>query len=420
MAKRRREFTAKWLDAIKPTAGATETYWDTGTRGLNIRYGARGVPSFSLVFRVAGSDKQQRRSLGLYWQGTGDRPPGHITLAEARTKAASIKEHAARGIDTPKPRRTRGVLLAPDGEDVASVRRVLERYGREYLVKRRTGHVIGQQLEKHLLPVIGGKAIGAVTPADMESILSAVYDAGKGFMSNWLYAHARKFFGWCETRRPRGAGLIESSPMAKILRPMEKEPSRDTVLSDAQLVEIWQAIETFDPARRDVIRLAMVLGCRIGEGRKMAWADLDLKRGEWNVPASATKNAVARIVYLSEFATNLITERDRVLDCPYVFSFNGKTPIADVSTYVCRLKDDRPGLGDIRLHDLRRSFATGLAKLKHDPLVIDRCLGHSTVLKGVAAVYQKFEFSEQRKAAFLAWSDHVESLVAPKKRKVSK
>jgi len=67
------------------------------------------------------------------------------------------------------------------------------------------------------------------------------------------------------------------------------------------------------------------------------------------------------------------------------------------------------------LHDLRRTAATGMARLNIPPHVVDKVLNHvSGTIRGVAAVYNRFEYLEERRAALEAWSTYVSDLVTPK------
>jgi Arm DNA-binding domain len=91
-----RMLTAKALAAIKPATDGTRFLPDIAVGGLGVRFGAKGLPSFTLQYRIGG--KQVRVSIGKWWDQPDDPPPGWITLANARLEAVRIKEAAARGI----------------------------------------------------------------------------------------------------------------------------------------------------------------------------------------------------------------------------------------------------------------------------------------------------------------------------------
>ncbi|HXQ49816.1 MAG TPA: tyrosine-type recombinase/integrase [Stellaceae bacterium] len=407
------ELKARTLDAIKPTDGETVFKPDGAIGGLGVRYGARGVPCFTLVYRV--NAKQQRRKLGLYWKGEGDAPAGYLTLAKARELAGKIKADASRGIDTARPGR-RGAAVSTDA---LTVRNVLVRYQQQYLATKRTGKIIGGSLAKYLIPAVGDRLVEQVTADQLSVIFVALVKAQKLDMANWLYRHAKRFFGWCVDRAPRGAALMASSPMIQMRPPVPAGDigSRDVLPTDADLLNVWQAVAALNQPQRDACRCAILLGSRIGETRKMKWASLDFERKEWTIPAADAKNKQSRIVFLSDFAISVIGERGRIADSAFVFTLSGSKPIDRVSTRFGEIREQR-GLGDLHLHDFRKSFVSECARLGHDPIVLDKCIGHDKVLSGVAKVYQMHQFLDKRKAAHLAWSDHVESLVTTDEKPV--
>ncbi len=75
--------------------------------------------------------------------------------------------------------------------------------------------------------------------------------------------------------------------------------------------------------------------------------------------------------------------------------------------------DTTSGVGDWRLHDLRRTAASGLARLQTPPHVIEAVLNHrGGTISGVAAVYNRYSYLEEKRQALEAWARHVQGLVA--------
>jgi hypothetical protein len=95
-----------------------------------------------------------------------------------------------------------------------------------------------------------------------------------------------------------------------------------------------------------------------------------------------------------------------------VFSTDGTTPFQGYSKAKKRL-DHASGIGGWTLHDLRRTVVSGMARLGVAPHVADKILNHqSGTISGVAAVYQRHEFMNERKEALLRWGQHVAMLGA--------
>jgi integrase len=389
--------TTGYLKSIQPKRGRpTKVVPDGKVGGLQARIGARGRVEFSLVYRVARDPHQIRRRLGYWWNDDlGPAPSDRwISLDQARIAALTLKDAATRGHPdawafAPAPVKQEPVPLPAD-----VVEAVVTRYAREHLRTLRTGPAVEKVLRQSL-PL--DRPISAVTRADVRKVLDGHMARGKGALANRVYSLLSTFFAWAVDR-----DLVEASPMAGMARPMRKEVSRDRVLDDEELATVWGAVEVMTPARRDCIRFLMLTGLRRSEASELLWSDIagDLL----TIPAARAKNNMAHLVPLSPQALSLIGAPN---GSERVFDFDGKR--ADLSTYTANLAKTLT-LPDWRLHDLRRSFASGLQRLGVKPEVIDRCLGHSNVVKGTAAVYLREAYLPERRAAMELWSEHVERI----------
>ena len=384
-----RMLTAKALATIKPVRdGRTHFLPDVAVGGLGVRYGAKGRPSFTLAYRVAG--QQRRVSLGKWWDQEGAPPPGWITLAAARAEAVSIKEAAARGIEAAPPSR------APVASAAApTVADCIADYARRRLGKLKTGGEVLRVLYKELAGV-ADQPIDAITRGDIRAVLDALMAGGKPVMANRTRAYLSAFFSDAVER-----DLIAVSPIEKMRQPA-KETSRDRVLADAELARLWQ--NDLPIPYRAAIRVLMLTGQRRGETVNMEWSELDLAAGEWRIPAAKTKTGRAQhVVHLSRLAVATIEECGRVDGCPYVFTFDGRRPIS------AKGLTERFPIDDATPHDLRRTFTTGCQKLGVEYDVREICVNH--IAGGVAAVYARHDYLAERKAAMLLWGTHVEGLL---------
>ena len=134
-----------------------------------------------------------------------------------------------------------------------------------------------------------------------------------------------------------------------------------------------------------------------------------MRRELGRIPGAKTKNGVEHIVPLSDQAIAVISKQRR--HGPFVFSANGRTAV-DMSIEGGILKK-LVGFNDWRLHDLRRSVASGMQRLGVKPEVIDKCLNHSAVVKGVAAVYLREQYLPERRTAYDLWGAHIAKLATP-------
>ncbi len=114
-------------------------------------------------------------------------------------------------------------------------------------------------------------------------------------------------------------------------------------------------------------------------------------------------------MHLTDQAKAILLDIPKVGD--FVFTSNGRTPFSGFSKAKKRL-DELSGVSGWRLHDIRRTVTTGMAMLKVAPHIADKIMNHqSGTISGVAAVYQRHEFLDERKAALDAWGNHVQSIV---------
>ena len=141
----------------------------------------------------------------------------------------------------------------------------------------------------------------------------------------------------------------------------------------------------------------------------MTWQELDLQQQVWTIPKSRTKNAKAHVVHLSEQSIDVLKRAHR--RGPLVFSPSGTRPFQEFSRAKSVL-DQLSGVSGWRLHDLRRTCVSGMARLGVAPHVADKILNHqSGTISGVAAVYQRHSFLAERQAALDLWGAHIGRLV---------
>jgi integrase len=146
----------------------------------------------------------------------------------------------------------------------------------------------------------------------------------------------------------------------------------------------------------------------------MQWEEIDLKRRIWTIPRERSKSDRAHEVHFSDLAVEIIQGLPQLAGSPFVFTTKGDRYVTGYSKGKAAL-DKRTGIATAwTLHDLRRTAATGMAKLNIPPHVVDRVLNHTGgTISGVAAIYNRFTYLDERKAALEAWSRYVGSLVRP-------
>jgi len=231
-------------------------------------------------------------------------------------------------------------------------------------------------------------------------------------------AYARAAFGWAVRRH-----FIPASPFASIELEV-REKSRERVLSDAELGEIWRAAGKLGHPWGAYFQVLLLTLQRKSEVAGMHWAELSPDYRLWTIPAARAKNKKAHVVHLSGPVREILKAMLRLDGSRLVFTTTGKVPIAAFTQALEQLhgkiaeersKGGAPDHGQVHakpvpwtMHDFRRTGVTVLAGMGFPVHVADKLLNHvQGSIKGVAAVYQRNEFLSDRERALSAWADYV-------------
>ena len=214
-----------------------------------------------------------------------------------------------------------------------------------------------------------------------------------------------------------GRAVLDRSPAEGVPLPA-KEVARDRILDDRELANVILAARKIGGPYGSIVELLALTGQRREEVAGLHRDEFDLAQRIWTIPRARTKNAKAHIVHLSKQALAVLERADH---CgPLVLSPLGTKTFQNFS-HAKRLLDQLSGVTGWRLHDLRRTCVSGMARLGVAPHVADKILNHqSGTISGVAAVYQRHEFLAERRAALNRWGAHVAGLLkeAPSGRRI--
>jgi integrase len=211
----------------------------------------------------------------------------------------------------------------------------------------------------------------------------------------------------------RQRGIIEVSPCLDIERPAP-EHSRDRVLSDEEVRAVWHACEALGSPFGALIRLLILTGQRRGEVGEMRWSEVDLAGKMWVLPKERCKNKKAHSVPLSRLAVEIFESLPRIYAAQdFVFTITGSAPVTGFARAKERLDAMLPDMAAWTLHDLRRSFASGCARLGIAVHVVEAALNHrGGAIKGVAAVYNRYSYDAEKRRCVEAWASHIEWLAS--------
>lgn len=416
------------VDAIAPSPkGQRVTYWDDRIRGFGVRVSDKGAKVYIFQYRSGGRGTSPRRvTIGRHGEPW--------TPDQARKRAEQLKRDVAEGRD-PQAEKVEA-RTPPESETVEAV--VAEFIARDQKPKNRSWREAERILNRELKP-LADRHIRTITKRDIIKTIDAIVDRGSPYQANRCLAYVRRLFNWCLER-----DIVDVTPVRGIKRPAP-EPSRDRVLTDDELVEVWRAAEAVGWPIGPVVHLLILTGQRRTEVGMSTWSEFDLPEidGEdawWTIPADRSKNARMHALPLSKGARRILEDLPRMeteRSAPdWVFTLNNRTPFdnyghakarLDTKIHAARVwagkaagidSDDVQPMPPWRLHDLRRTVATGLARLKVISEVRERILNHVRAGESViAAVYQRYDFGEEMRAALDRWDEFVASLVEPRRRR---
>jgi integrase len=248
----------------------------------------------------------------------------------------------------------------------------------------------------HIVPKLGSKSVGEVTRADIVSFLDGLErKQGLRHQVNRCRETLRAIFTYAIER-----DLVTVNPVVGVSKRRIEIP-RDRTLTDEELKPLWQAIAKLPELPRAYFRVILLTGARRNEVGGMAWSELDLDAGLWQLPASRNKSARPFDLPLSAPVVETLRGLPRI--GPMVFALDGKRPMT-LHQLIERVRRDA-GLPDVRLHDLRRTVRTGLAKLGVSFEVAERVLNHA--MRGLQAVYDRHDYSREKRTALTLWAEYV-------------
>jgi integrase len=435
------KLTQAAADKLKP-GDQPVTYWDSQCPGFGLRITPRGRRTWLAMYRVDG--KAVMETLGTM----GERP----SVADARDRARASMVRAREGVNPVVKRRAEKAAAAQAAAEAeikgVTFAETAERFLHDH-IERNSAPKYAREVRRILchdvLPVWGDRPIRDITKHDVNDLLDAKADRrertrkgtrdGAAVQANRTLTRLRTLFRWAADM-----DLIDADPTAGV-RQRVKEKARDRALDDDEIKLFWGAAGKLGWPFGPLFKLLLLTAQRRDEVGGMRRPELDLdQRTIWTIPRERAKSDRAHIVHLSAPAVEIIEALPHT--GALLFSATGLTPASGYSRAKIRIDKLmtaalREATGDPEaeitpwiLHDLRRTATTGMAKLKMKmpapkpddpdnmidvpipPHVVDKILNHSAgAIRGVAAVYNRHEYGDERKAALDAWGRYLTGLV---------
>ena len=347
--------------AVEAAAPRDKEYyiWDEHIPGLGLRVLPSGRRQYIVQYRAG--RRSRRISLG---------PSTVLTTEQARSRALAILADARGGKDPAADREAyRNALLVKD---------LVERFDQQHIslrLKPRTAAAYRRSLAKFILPKLGKMLVTEITRADVtkfhHDLRHIPYEA------NRCLEIISKMFNLAELwgLRPDGSNprrLIQKYPEVK----------RERYLSLDEIKHLGDVLREVEQEGREMpsailaIRLLIYTGCRLSEIMTLQWDYVDLEARTLNLPDSKSG---AKKVFLGRPACELLENAPRLPGNPWVIT--GTLPgarLTDLQPFWQRVRA-RAGLPEVRIHDLRHTFASTAIAAGHSLPIIGKLLGHTQV-----------------------------------------
>ena len=419
------KLTERFISTFRPAEGAKDRLaFDTDCRGLGVRATAAGARVFIAQWTDPATGRKVREPPGAW---------GALTLEQAREAARVRLGKVAQGVNPKAEREKARAEDARQREDAARTARdarftletLITDWARLHLSGKRASYAA--EAQRALRTAFAGHltaSASSLSRAEVVGVLDALAGAGRAPIASRTMAYGRACYGWTVKRGRLAANLFAALPAIA-----GGAPSRDRVLTGAELGALWRAAGGLGFPFGPVVRLLLLTAQRREEVAGMRWPELSADLSTWTLPRERAKNGRAHVVHLSAPARDVLRTVPRMDGRELMFTVTGKTPPSGFSRAKLALAEAMEAAGSApaphrrrkpkdreepspaptwRFHDFRRTAVTWLAGAGFPPHVADRVLNHVTgAIQGVAAVYQRHDFLAEREAALDVWGAHV-------------
>ncbi len=359
-------FSDVWLRSLSPPEKGQVAFWDEKLPSFGVRVSQGGSKTFVV------NRRNNLITLGRF---------GVLSLAEARTEARKLLAEFTLGKVRPQSI-TYSQAIQIFLEDKSKNRRARTIHGYKRLLDR-----LGFQ--------------GQLTEISHGEVARRLSKITKHQEHNHCLTALKVFFNWCIKRK-----YITENPAVGLSA--HSTTSRARVLSDAELKSIWMMCDgTFGT----IVKILILTGQRRGEvaALQSSWIHNDTI----TLPREITKNGREHTFPIGAMSAAVIRGSENTAASSLLFPARGKsgTPFNGWSKCKAHL-DSVSGVKDWTLHDLRRTFATNLAALGAAPHVVEKLLNHvSGTISGVAAIYNRYAFEKECRAAVEAWEARLQTIL---------
>lgn len=407
----RKELTVTMVSKLKAPIEKGGRLWiaDSLVPGFGVRVTDKGSKTYVLRTRYPGEASASRREIGKV---------GEIQLTDAREKARGWLKLISEGKNPAHVEaKKRNVQIE---RDATTVNALLNAFVKRHVSKLRSEDQITAALDRYVRPRIGDTSIYDLKRRQIVEMLDAVEDKAGPVMADRVLAHVRKACNWQAARddeflSPIVRGMARTKP---------KERARQRVLTDDEIRDIWQALETAEvpSCYPRYVKMLLLTMTRRNESADMNVSEIE---GDlWTIPGERYKNKLDHVIPLSAAANALIGAKPQgfkgnnwfvfsTTDGTRPFSGFSKAKVSLDSEIAKRRKaEGRAKMPHWTLHDLRRTARTLMSRAKVPEDHAERAMGH--VIAGVRGTYDRYSFLDEKREAFQKLASLIDIIVTPR------
>lgn len=217
------------------------------------------------------------------------------------------------------------------------------------------------------------------------------------------------------------------NPVSGIKSYPEGETKRERYYSEKELRHLWKAFNEAHQPAGSVFKMLLLTGQRKTETMKMKWSDIS---GDvWTIPAQLAKGNRSHDVPLSDAAL-VVLETMKMLNGNKTYVFNSPVlddaPVDEIKRSVKKVREftgeNDFQVKDFRLHDMRRTAATYMAKLNVDRTVLGKILNHKGLAGDgqVTAIYDRHSYMSEKRQALQKWSQYLQRILEGETAKITR
>ena len=429
------DLTVQAIQKLQPAATYKKYH---ASPGLFIGVTSTGEKLFIVRYSVAGKQIDYRlpKPFGLKSDA------GHISLLDARAKAAEIRALGKQGVNYQQKLDAEAAALAAQStQQAANSFTVSDLFKAWFATTRRMdgGAELTRSFNRDVLPILGPMKLQDLEEGHIRALLSPISASGTNRKAVVILNNLKQMFNWANGRKPWK--LLVDDPTCNlkpddITQPNYEEVERDRVLSHDEIKALVRQLPAARLVKTTEFAIWIVLSCctRIGETIMAEWKDLNLTKGVWNIPESNTKGrAPAHTVFLSPFAIRQFESLKTITGgSRWCFPsedgtshLNEKAPTKQIGDRQASLRAKKPlinrsrGISSLVLgtekwtpHDLRRTGATLLQTVGVDQHVIERMMNHAEQNR-MQRIYQQHDYADEQREGWTNLGILLDQLTQP-------